>query len=409
MRNTWTIGKRIGVGFGVVLLALAVVGGWSFIGFSGITTNLASAVDCNVVQGEIKQREVDHLQWTKQLSDVLTSDQVTEVTVQTDPQKCAFGSWYYSDERRAAEALMPGIKQPLADIEAPHRRLHESAIAIAGVFKQADAELPAFLAEKEADHLAWINACMSLFTENLPELDVQTDAHQCALGQFLDGAWAARAAADDPELGRLLAALREPHEALHRSAIEIQETWRQRHPGLIDELRGRLEDHRMWTATVCRACATQDADFTVETDPTKCAFGAFLASERCAAWCDEFPALKEALDACRAPHDALHASAIKIKDALASGNGETATQVYTTETVPAMDGIVSNFHEAIAAEEVLVRSSWRKAPASRRRRWRRRSALEQMAAMTRTNAENAKARPTTSAARRGGGRPATRR
>jgi methyl-accepting chemotaxis protein len=354
MNSTWTIGKRIGAGFTIAVVALAIVAGWSIYGFNGVVGNLGDAVACNVLRNEITQREVDHLKWAKAVSDLLTDDTVTKLTVQTDPHKCAFGQWYYGEGRKQAELLVPGIREALAAIEEPHKRLHESAVAIGEAFHQADVELPAFLAEKESDHLKWINACLTLFVQNLPALDLQTDPHMCGLGQFLYGEKAQRAATADPELGRLLEALKGPHEKLHQSSLKIQEAWRQRHLGLREGLMDWMEDHRVWAAKVSQAAAMEDASFEVQTDPDLCAFGKFLHGEQCAKWCAEFPELKAALEACRDPHDQLHASAIEIKAALEAGDGAKAKQVYAEQTVPALNTVAKNFHDAIAAESQLV-------------------------------------------------------
>lgn len=359
MRNTWTIGRRIGFGFAVAICALAGVAGWSLYGFNDIVEHLDEAVACNVLQNEITQREVDHLKWAKAVSDLLTDHSVTKLEVQTDPHKCAFGQWYYGDSRRQAETLVPGIREALAAIEEPHRKLHESAVEIGRIYHQADAELPAFLAEKEADHLKWVNECLRLFVENPPALTVQTDPHKCGFGEFLYGDQARVAAAANAELGKLLEAVKEPHGRLHQSAIKIRETWRQRHPGLREGLKDRLEDHRKWAAVVSQAVAMEDAGFEAQTDPTLCEFGKFLEGEQCAKWCAEFPELKAVLDACREPHEQLHASAVEIKSALAEGDPARAKAAYAEKTIPALEAVAGRIHEAIAAESALVEAQQR--------------------------------------------------
>ena len=50
---------------------------------------------------------------------MLTDDEVTELTVQTDHRKCGFGKWYYG-EGRDKYGQLPAMR----DIEAPHKRLH---------------------------------------------------------------------------------------------------------------------------------------------------------------------------------------------------------------------------------------------------------------------------------------------
>jgi methyl-accepting chemotaxis protein len=54
---------------------------------------------------------------------------VTELEVQTDHHKCDLGEMLYGAKRREAE-LVPAFAPLLQNLEAPHQRLHESAIRI---------------------------------------------------------------------------------------------------------------------------------------------------------------------------------------------------------------------------------------------------------------------------------------
>ncbi|MBN1512271.1 MAG: CZB domain-containing protein, partial [Phycisphaerae bacterium] len=354
MKSKWTVGRRVGAGFAVVILVLAGVAVWSVTGLSRVSGNLDTAIACNELQNEISQREVDHLNWAKAVSDLLTDDAVTTLTVETDPTQCAFGKWYYGEGRKRAEEMVPEIRDVLAAIEAPHRHLHESAVEIGKVFHQADERLPAFLAEKEADHMRWANACLSLFANNEAALDVEVDPHKCGLGVFLDTEEAKAAAAADPEFGQLIEALKGPHARLHTSAVKIRDTWRQRHKGLREKLKDQLDDHRRWAETVTQAILKEERELNVQTDPTQCAFGKFLAGEEAQAWCAGFPELKASLDACREPHEKLHRSAESIRAALASGDVTEARRIYTSDTIPAIEEVAQHFGQAIAAETTLV-------------------------------------------------------
>ncbi len=217
------LAMKFTLGFGFVLALLLVVGGWSIWGVSGIVGNAEEVIDGNKLRGEMVQREVDHLRWVNQVNALLTDDGVTSLSVATDPHKCGFGKWYYGEGRIQAETFLPQLKPLLAEIEEPHKELHESAIAIGDKFHQADRSLGQFLSEKEADHLAWANKVLKFFAQNKAELKVTIDGHQCALGKFLYGEKGKKVAASDPELGRLLEALKEPHLRLHKSAAKIQE------------------------------------------------------------------------------------------------------------------------------------------------------------------------------------------
>ncbi len=224
MKAKWTIGRRIGAGFAVVLIALGVVAVWSTMGLSNIVGNLGRAVNCNVLQNEVMQREIDHLKWAKAVSDLLTDEQVTKLEIQTDPHKCAFGKWYYGEGRAQAEALVPEIRKAVAAIEEPHSRLHASAIEIGDHFRQADLSRSAELKQRKVDHVNWARKVMNaLLDENQTQIDVQLDPHKCGFGHWYYSDAVKELRAKDPEFDRILAAVEQPHNELHASAAKLNE------------------------------------------------------------------------------------------------------------------------------------------------------------------------------------------
>lgn len=219
------LSAKLGVGFGVLIVLTLVVAAWSYFGLSNVIATSNTVVQADQIAEEVAQREIDHLQWASSICELLTNDEVTELKIQTDPHKCAFGKWYYGEGRQEAETLLPEIKSYLDAIEQPHKDLHATAEHIGKVFKQADHNLPYFLAEREIDHLAWVNRCLMLFSGSIDSLDVQTDHQKCALGKFLYGEEGHKLAASNPEMASLLESLKGPHEQLHHSAIDIKKKW----------------------------------------------------------------------------------------------------------------------------------------------------------------------------------------
>jgi methyl-accepting chemotaxis protein len=222
MFKNMTVGKRIGFGFGVVLLLMAVAAVWSVYGIRGIVGNASEVIDGNKLRATMVQREIDHLNWAKCVCDLITDSSVTELHVETDPHKCAFGEWYYSDERVRAEQLVPSIKPFLASIEQPHADLHRSADDISEVFVQADTELSANLEKKKVDHLIWTHEVKNaLLDESVSKIDVQTDPHQCAFGQWYYSDEVQKMRQDNPGFDRIMAAVEDPHNRLHTSAVHM--------------------------------------------------------------------------------------------------------------------------------------------------------------------------------------------
>jgi methyl-accepting chemotaxis protein len=126
----WTIGKRIVGGFALVLAVLAVVVGIGVMGVGSIVHNAEGVIAASQLKAELLQREIDHLNWAIKVKDAADNGGKTNAEIQTDPTKCAFAKWYFSDSRRQAEEAVPELVDVLKKVEDPHRRLHESAARI---------------------------------------------------------------------------------------------------------------------------------------------------------------------------------------------------------------------------------------------------------------------------------------
>jgi len=130
------LGLKIIVGIGSVLALLAISGVWAVNGLSRAVADGQAVTEGNTLRAELLQREVDHLNWAKSVSNFLLDDKVKELDVQLDHTQCGFGKWYYGEGRKAAEALLPGLREKLAEVEEPHRRLHESAGNIKNIYNK---------------------------------------------------------------------------------------------------------------------------------------------------------------------------------------------------------------------------------------------------------------------------------
>jgi methyl-accepting chemotaxis protein len=221
MKN-WSIKKRIGVGFATVLALLAVVGAWSLMGVGEIVGNASEVIDGNKLKAEMVQREVDHLVWAGQVSELINNDAVTELTVQTDPHQCGFGKWYYGEGREQAERLVPELAATLRKIEAPHAQLHRSAETIAEHYRAADRTAGNILRDAKSAHLSWTHAVKDAFISRDAELiaALQMDPRKCGFGQWFYGD-AKDLRARDRVFDRILGEIEQPHDVLHRSAEDI--------------------------------------------------------------------------------------------------------------------------------------------------------------------------------------------
>ncbi len=348
-----TIGKRIGIGFGIVILCLIILGALSFSGVSEIVKDASEVIDGKALDGELAQKEVDHLNWIGEVNKLLTDSNVNELKVQTDHSKCGFGKWLYGEGRQQAQTLVPSLIPLLKEIEEPHRHLHESAVDIGKVYSAADPELPGFIAGRLNDHLEWAASIQRAILDNDKEIDIQTDHTLCAFGKWLYSDQALKTAKSDPAIGLLMEQIKDPHKKLHDSAVQIISSYRQIHEGLRDTLRIRLDDHRKWAAKVSRGLI-EASNIEVETDADKCGFGKWLASDEVVTLLEKDPSLKKLLSQVRAPHDALHKTAVKINDAMADGNLELAKGIFKNETEKYLAAVSEHFEKAIQYEENLV-------------------------------------------------------
>lgn len=218
-----TVGQKIGIGFGIVVILLAAISIWGVRGIGTIVTDAKEMIAGNKLRGIIAQREVDHLKWVNSLSEFLTDDTMLELTIQTDDHQCGLGKWLYGEERVAAENLVPGLSKTLKDIEEPHRRLHESAIAIAAADVKVSKEIGSFVREKKADPLLWMNAVKSaLLDPNSHSIQVQKDPTKCGLGVWMNSEEVKELVLKHPELRAIFDGMKEPHRHLHESVAETE-------------------------------------------------------------------------------------------------------------------------------------------------------------------------------------------
>ena len=61
------------------------------------------------MSAELQAKKVDHLRWAAVIKDAMLDESVTRADVQTDPRKCKFAQWYYSDYVRGLRAQDPAF------------------------------------------------------------------------------------------------------------------------------------------------------------------------------------------------------------------------------------------------------------------------------------------------------------
>jgi methyl-accepting chemotaxis protein len=217
-----SIGKKLTIGFGIVLLGVIVVSAVAVFGSRDIARKGLEVIRGNALDAELAQREVDHLIWAQKLSTFVTDGNATELTVQTDPTECGFGRFLYGTGRQEAEALVPELAEGFQAVDEPHRLLHQSAVEIQRLYRPIDSSLGDFLREKKVDHLVWAQKVSTALIERKSNVDVQLDPTKCSLGKWMGSDQVTDLRHHYPEFGRLLDEVVDPHRSYHQSAREIQ-------------------------------------------------------------------------------------------------------------------------------------------------------------------------------------------
>jgi methyl-accepting chemotaxis protein len=234
------LGRKFFISFGVITLLLATCAFWAIVGIQSIVNNAGEVIDGNKLRTDLEHKYVQHLHWASKVNDLITNDEVTELQVETNPHKCAFGQWYYGEGRLNAEKLAPELKSLFAEMEEPHKHLHESAIAIDEVFVQADRNVGSFLCEAKSAHLLWMNTVKDIIMEGqqASTLGVELNPEKCAFGVWFYSDETKELRKKYPHFDKLCEEVEQHHNALHQNAVHVEQLVQQ---GEIQEARHNLK------------------------------------------------------------------------------------------------------------------------------------------------------------------------
>lgn len=232
--------QKLAIGFGAVIALLILISGTSVYNFSKLEARGDEVRQLQHNAAFMVAKEVDHLKWMAQVNALFTDDTVTKLAVETDDHKCGLGKWMYSDETRTLGKNDPDFGAHLKEMEAPHKRLHDSAVAINNSYTSFDLGLRDLLAQKWLVHMEWINSLQNALLAN-STFSGGLDPHKCSFGQ-----WYYNYQADNPTFQGLLKQWEEPHNRLHQGGAAIVKAMEQ----------GQLnEAQRIYTADTLPALA----------------------------------------------------------------------------------------------------------------------------------------------------------
>ncbi|MBS2100658.1 methyl-accepting chemotaxis protein [Carboxylicivirga linearis] len=188
--------------------------------------------------------------------------------------------------------------------------------------------------DKYVDHLLWASKVNELLTdENVTSLEVETDYHKCAFGEWYYGSGKQEAINLAPELEPLLNKFEQPHKDLHESAIKISDVFEQLDWQVAVLLRQAEIDHLNWLAKVKDDIFLNNTkEIDVIQDPTKCNFGKWLLSDELKELKAHHTETNSIISELEKAHAEVHLSIDEAEKLLASGKKEQA-KAYFNNTI----------------------------------------------------------------------------
>ena len=129
-------GVKLSLAFGLIILLIIVNVIWIANSLNKITKMTENNISFSNLKADIDQAYIAHMEWEEKLTEALFNNETSKImTLETNSHNCDFGKWYYSEERKKVEKLMPELTEFFEQIEEPHNRLHQSILLYDKVLK----------------------------------------------------------------------------------------------------------------------------------------------------------------------------------------------------------------------------------------------------------------------------------
>jgi methyl-accepting chemotaxis protein len=138
--KNWSIGIKITVAMGVILLLMLGTSGVGLLKVSQLNSGLDEAFSVNALNTEFANREIDHLRFLGKIMTFFEDASMTTLDLQTDDHRCNLGKWLYGDGRKEAEQKYPELVPLLKELEAPHALLHDSVTEMQQILAKAESK-----------------------------------------------------------------------------------------------------------------------------------------------------------------------------------------------------------------------------------------------------------------------------
>ncbi|MBF0508877.1 MAG: hypothetical protein HQK57_08125, partial [Deltaproteobacteria bacterium] len=156
-------------------------------------------------------------------------------------------------------------------------------------------------------------------------------------------------------LAKMIAPLKELHQKLHQSVVEIQKVYAPVDPAFAVQLQQIMESHRKWTLMVCMAIVEGAEELGVSADLSQDPLGRLLVSDQAARYAECCPTMKAPLDEMKKALEKEFSAAKEIEKALSEGNKVTAKRIFSNQFLPGEMQLFKHFEGTIGAHGALLR------------------------------------------------------
>ncbi len=168
--------------------------------------------------GFLAAREAEHLRWAGKI-DRLFLQNLEKPEVETDPQKCRLGQWLYGGDAEKAVKGNAELEAMLKQIMEPHRKLHESAMAIAENYRQ----IHPGLTETLRNIMDTCHETAGELERSIVSGNAESSFPECSPDKWLGTEAMQKLMTGYPQLKEAADTLRQPCSRLNQSAVLISE------------------------------------------------------------------------------------------------------------------------------------------------------------------------------------------
>jgi len=135
--KNWSMGIKLGVAFGIILLLMTGVGGVGFLKVSQLASDMKTSLSTSELNVLFVKRDLDHLHLLQHIRAFCNDPALSAKDLEADGHKCPLGQWLYGEGRKQTEKQYPELASLLQELEVPHARLHASITELHQILDKA--------------------------------------------------------------------------------------------------------------------------------------------------------------------------------------------------------------------------------------------------------------------------------